>query len=195
MNNTPLTTEQVRTKEAYRKTTKVKDLVLTGMFTAIICVLSQISFPTQPIPFTFALFAIFLTGALLQPKYAFLSVLTYLLLGAFGVPVFAGFQGGFHILTGMTGGYLMAYPLMAFVTAFFYHTVKKGKHLALALGMVTSLLLCYFIGTLWFTFVTGSQFYYALTVCVFPFVLFDILKIVFAIIVRSLLRKTIMKIM
>ncbi|HBY72577.1 MAG TPA: biotin transporter BioY, partial [Lachnospiraceae bacterium] len=83
------------------------------MFTAVICVLSQISIPTQPIPFTLALFAIFLTGALLPPRAAFLSVFVYLLLGAFGLPVFAGFKGGIHVLTGMTGGYLMAYPFMS----------------------------------------------------------------------------------
>jgi biotin transport system substrate-specific component len=52
------------------------------MFTAIICVLSQISIPVPPIPFTLGLLAIFLTGALLPPRLAFLSVMAYLLLGA-----------------------------------------------------------------------------------------------------------------
>ena len=78
-----------------------QDLVMTGMFTAVICVMAQISIQTQPIPFTLALFAIFLTGALLSPRYAFLSVLVYLLLGAFGVPVFAGLKGGIQHLTGI----------------------------------------------------------------------------------------------
>ncbi|NLP34821.1 MAG: biotin transporter BioY [Clostridiales bacterium] len=190
MNKAPSSSEQTRTKVTGNKQMKVKDLVITSMFTAIICILAQISFPTVPIPFTLALFAIFLTGSLLQPKYAFLSVLTYILLGAFGAPVFAGFEGGFHTLTGMTGGYLMAYPLMAFITALFCHNRKKGRVIYAAIGMLISLLLCYFLGTLWFSYVAETNFYYALSICVFPFVLFDIFKIVLAIFVSSIIRKT-----
>ena len=170
-----------------------QDLVMTGMFTAVICVMAQISIQTQPIPFTLALFAIFLTGALLSPRYAFLSVLVYLLLGAFGVPVFAGLKGGIQHLTGMTGGYLMAYPLMAFVTSLFYKHIKKYKIFALAIGMLVSLFLCYMIGTVWFSFITGTDFYKSLTLCVFPFILFDLLKIVLAISVSMVIRKTAMK--
>lgn len=182
---------QISSKKSQKINTK--DLVMTGMFTAVICVMSQISIQIQPIPFTLALFSIFLTGALLSPRYAFLSVLAYLLLGAFGVPVFAGLKGGIQVLTGMTGGYLAAYPLMAFVTSLFYKLIKKHKVAALALGMTISLILCYLIGTLWFTFVTGNDFYTALTLCVFPFVLFDIAKIVLAISVSTVIRKTALK--
>ncbi|MHB8129149.1 MAG: biotin transporter BioY [Mobilitalea sp.] len=170
-----------------------KDLVMTAMFTAVICVMAQISISTQPIPFTLALFAIFLTGALLSPRYAFLSVLVYLLLGAFGVPVFAGLKGGIQNLTGMTGGYLMAYPLMAFVTSLFYKYIKKYKIFALAIGMLVSLFLCYLIGTVWFSFITGTDFYKSLTLCVFPFILFDLLKIFLAISISTVIRKTAMK--
>jgi len=171
-------------------TMSTKALVITAMFTAIICVMSQISIPIQPIPFTLALFAIFLTGAILPPKYAFMAVMAYILLGAFGLPVFASSKGGIHTLTGMTGGYIMAYPLMAFVTATFYKFIKKAKVLALTVGMLASLLLCYLIGTLWFTFAAGTDFYYALTICVFPFILFDLLKIGLAISISIIIRKT-----
>ncbi len=172
---------------------KTKDLVLTGMFTAILCVMSQIVIPVQPIPFTLSLFALFLIGALLQPRYAFLSALVYLLLGAFGVPVFAGLRGGLMHLTGPTGGYLMAYPLMTLITALFYMLGKKHRILSLILGMTISLFLCYLIGTLWFTYITGKTLYVALTLCVFPFVPFDILKIVLAISVSLLIRKALNK--
>lgn len=185
-----MTRIQEKTTKNNLRTMNTKELVITGMFTAIICVMSQLFIPIQPIPFTLALFAIFLTGALLPPKYAFLSVLAYLLLGAFGLPVFAEFRGGIHILTGMTGGYIMAYPLMAFITALFYKSFKKAKGLALSLGMLLSLLLCYLIGTLWFTFVANTSFIYALTVCVFPFVLFDLFKIGLAISISIIIRKT-----
>ena len=184
-------------KTTVRKTQKIntKDLVMTGMFTAVICVLAQISIPVPPIPFTLALFAIFLTGAILSPRYAFLSVLVYLLLGAFGVPVFAGYKAGLQALTGMTGGYLMAYPFMALLTALAYQKLGKNKVLSLSVGMLTGLLLCYLIGTSWFSFVTGNSFYTSLTLCVFPFVLFDLVKIVLAISVSIIIRKTLHRVM
>ena len=84
------------------------------------------------------------------------------------------------VLSGMTGGYLAAYPIMSFITALFYKSIKKYKGIALFAGMAVSLLLCYLIGTVWFTIVTETGFYKALTLCVFPFVLFDIFKIILA---------------
>lgn len=183
--------DQMNTTVKQRFSTK--DLVLTGMFTALLCVMAQITIPIQPIPFTLSLFALFLIGALLQPRYAFLAALVYLLLGAFGVPVFANLRGGLMALTGPTGGYLMAYPLMTLVTALFGQFGKKHRMIALTTGMLLSLLLCYLIGTLWFTFITGKTLYVALTLCVFPFVPFDILKIVLAVSVSLLIRKALMK--
>lgn len=162
------------------------------MFTAIICVMSQITIPTQPIPFTLSLFAIFLTGALLPPKFSFLAALTYLLLGAFGVPVYNGMKSGIGHLTGMTGGYLMAYPLMSLITALCYKHIKKYKIFALGLGMLLSLITCYLIGTLWFSFVSDNTFFHSLTLCVFPFVFLDLIKIALAISISIVIRKTLM---
>lgn len=183
-----------QTNTTLKKTrSSTRDLVLTGMFAAILCVMSQITIPIQPVPFSFALLAIFLIGALLSPRYAFLAVITYLLLGAFGAPVFAGYKGGLANLTGPTGGYLMAYPLMALVTALFRQLGKKHRIISLSIGMVISLFLCYLLGTVWFTILTGKTFYVALTYCVFPFMLFDIIKIVLAVSLSLLIRKAAIK--
>lgn len=168
-----------------------KELVMTGMFTAVICVLALLEIPSQPIPFTFSLLAIFLTGALLSPRYSFLAVLVYLLLGAFGLPVYANFKSGFQTLFGYTGGFLMAYPIMAFVTSLFYKYFRKYKVIAATTGMAVSLAICYLMGSLWFSFIMDKSFYTALTLCVFPFVLFDVIKIVLAVIISMVIRKTI----
>jgi biotin transport system substrate-specific component len=180
-------------KSVTRQSIRTKDVVMTGMFTAVICVMSQISIPIQPIPFTLALFAIFLTGTLLAPRYAFFSVLCYLLLGTFGLPVFAGFKGGLQNLVGMTGGYLAAYPIMALVTSLFYSRAKKYKTVWLVTGMLISLIICYAIGTTWFSYVTGTSFYQSLTLCVFPFIPFDLVKIVLATSIGSVIRKIVIK--
>ncbi len=172
---------------------KTTDLVMTGMFTAIICVMAIITIPTQPIPFTLSLFAIFLTGALLTPRNAFLAVVAYLLIGTCGVPVFAGLKSGPQVLTGMTGGYLMAYPIMALITALFYKYFKKHRIISLALGMTVALIACYLVGTLWFSYVSGNSFYKSLFLCVVPYVLFDFLKIILAISIGLIIRKTVYK--
>jgi len=169
------------------------NLVLTAMFTAIICVLSQIQIPIQTIPFTLGLLAIFLTGALLKPRYAFLAVLVYLLLGAVGVPVFAGFSAGLHILTGPTGGYLMSFPFVALITSFFCNKFRRYTPLALTCGMLVSLLVCYLLGTIWFCFVTEYTFFAALNLCVFPFILFDLSKIALSVFIGLAIRKAIVK--
>jgi len=175
-----------------------KNLILTGMFTAVICVLSQIIIPLEPVPFSLSLLAIYLTGAMLEPRYAFLAALIYVLLGTFGLPVFAGFAGGPHILTGMTGGFIMAYPIMAFVTSVFFKLSKNIKSLIYiilpVLGMIISLLICYLLGTLWFSYVTGSAIYYALSVCVLPFVAFDLIKIGMAVVIATVLKKVAVKV-
>ncbi len=198
-----------------------KRIIITGMFTAIISVMSQIVIPTQPIPFTLSLLAIFLTGALLEPKYAFLSAIAYLLLGAFGLPIFAGFRGGLHVLTGVTGGFIMAYPLMTLITSISYQFSKrilkrsnysklitnnqlgkynKFKKLIITMGipsfgMVISLMICYLIGSLWFSNISSTTIASALTICVFPFMVLDILKIAIAVassvILRGLIRQII----
>ncbi len=59
--------------------------------------------------------------------------------------------------------------------------------------MLISLALCYLIGTLWFTFITDNSFYSALTLCVFPFILVDLVKIALAIAIGLVIRKTAMR--
>lgn len=176
--------------ERQKPVSNARNLVITGMFTAILVVLSQIIIPIQPIPFTLSLFAIFLTGALLPPRFAFLAVLAYDLLGAFGLPVFAGMKGGFQVIAGATGGFIMAYPAMAFLTALFYKYARRYKMPVLLLGMLVSLILCYLMGSLWFAFTTGSGFHKALTLCVLPFILFDLIKIAMAASLAGILQKT-----
>ena len=100
----------LNSKRKDKDTNTTNNIVFTGIFTAIIIILSQIAIPTSPVPFTLSLLAIFLTGILLPPRQAFLAVLVYILLGAFGLPVFAGMKRVVSALFGPTGGYILAYP-------------------------------------------------------------------------------------
>ena len=90
-------------------------LVLTGIFAGIVTVCSWI---TVPLPFTqvpinLAVLGVLLAGGCLGSKYGSLSILIYILLGAVGIPVFAGFGAGLGTLAGPTGGYIVGYILCA----------------------------------------------------------------------------------
>lgn len=161
---------------------KAKKIVLVAVFAAITAVFSQISIPLpfSPIPFTLSILAVFLCGALLDEKHAFLAQLVYLCIGAVGIPVFSGFGGGIAKLVGPTGGYLVTYPLMAFLVAFALRKTKKKTLLCYLGGMAAALGICYLIGTLWLSYLTNVTFVQGLAAGVYPFVFFDCVKIVLA---------------
>ena len=93
---------------------QVRHMTLVALFAAFLAVISQIQLPMPTgVPVTIQVFAVALAGVVLGWKLGLASVLVFLLCGAVGAPVFAGFQGGLQVLVGVTGGYLMAWPLMA----------------------------------------------------------------------------------
>ncbi|WP_303324273.1 biotin transporter BioY, partial [Actinomyces radicidentis] len=102
------------------------------------------------------------------------SILAYICIGAVGLPVFANMAAGVQVLTGMTAGFLWAYPLMAALLA---AVCRRTQRMALRLaGVLAGQLVCYALGTVWFMFVSGMGLWASLTVCVLPFILPDFLK-------------------
>lgn len=161
----------------YTKTTK---LILCAVFAAITGVCSGIILPLPftPVPITLATMAVMLTGSILGSRYGSLSMMVYLLLGAFGAPVFSGYTGGFGKLVGPTGGYLLGYLLTAFITGLIIEKLNKKNNLYIhAAAMAIGLSACYLLGTAWFMFSTNTDLWPALVSCVLPFLLGDALKI------------------
>ncbi|KXT78424.1 Substrate-specific component BioY of biotin ECF transporter [Streptococcus sp. DD13] len=99
------------------KTNPIRSLVYSAIGAALIAALSQIAVPLGPVPFTLQTLAIGLLATLFAPREAIASVSLYLLLGAIGLPVFAGFHGGFQVLIGPTGGFLWAFLIYAALTS------------------------------------------------------------------------------
>ena len=159
---------------------KTKNLAFCALMAAVTAVCAQISIPLPGgVPLTLSVAAVYLSGAFLGPGLAFASQLIYLLLGAFGLPVFAGFSGSLGVLLGSTGGYLLVYPLMAAAVAL-GRRLWGGKLLSLAASMLIALLLCYAGGTAWFMAVTQKSLAVSLAACVFTFVPVDLCKIALA---------------
>ncbi len=170
--------------------TAVKDMVFTAMFAALIAVCSIISIPIGEVPVTLQTFAVCLTAAMLGWKRGTLAVFIYILLGAIGVPVFAGMSGGIGILAGPTGGYIIGFILTSLIVGF--AADRRGrKALPLAIAMVAGVLACYVTGTIWFMVVTGMGLVESLMLCVVPFLLFDAAKIALAVLLSNRLSKVV----
>lgn len=171
---------------------RVLDTVYVGVFAAIIAACSWIMVPST-VPFTLQTMGVFTTVGLLGGRRGTLAVLTYILLGAVGVPVFAGFSGGIGIILGTTGGYIVGF----FFTALVMWGAEKfwgRSKLTLGCSMVLGLIACYTVGTAWFmavyTRTTGPVGLSAvLGWCVIPFVIPDLLKIALSLLLTNRLRR------
>ena len=104
---------QAKTSSAAKRRISTKDLVLAGMFAAVLAVISQISIPMPTgVPITIQIFGVVLIGTVLGWRLGFLATLIYILLGAVGLPVFSNFRGGLYSLLGLTGGYIWGWLIM-----------------------------------------------------------------------------------
>ena len=166
----------------------VFNMTSCALMAALMCVLCPVSVPIGPIPISLSILVILLTVYVLGTWRALVSYTVYLLLGAVGMPVFSGFQGGLAKLAGPTGGYLAGFWLMILVAGII---MEKGKRnlLVTILGMLVGVAIDYAVGTAWFVFQTESTVAHALDVCVYPFIPFDVAKIVIAVLLGSVVYK------
>lgn len=169
---------------------KTKMMILCALFAALTAVCSMISIPLPftPVPINLATLSVFLAGGLLGSRYGFLSQLVYVILGAVGLPVFHNFSGGFGIITGPTGGYIIGYAAAAWLIGFLAEKTGRGFYRNI-IGMAAGLAVCYGLGTLWFMVLTSTGLAAALMLCVVPFLIGDAVKIAAgAILVKKLHR-------
>ena len=170
---------------------KTYDLVYIAVFAVLMAVCSWISVPTA-VPFTLQTFAVFMAVGVLGGRRGTMAVALYIILGAVGVPVFAGMTGGIGILTGTTGGYIVGFLFSALVM-WAMEKIPGKKSVIQILSMAAGLIVCYAFGTAWFCFQAESDLLPALTMCVFPFIPGDLVKMVVAIAVGPMLRNRLKK--
>lgn len=169
------------------KNKSIYNLMLSALFSALTVICAWITIPTA-VPFTMQTFAVFLTAQLLPLKYSLLSVAVYIALGAVGLPVFSGFQGGVGVLFGPTGGYILGFIFIILATGLAEKFYNDGK-IVRFFSMITGLVFCYLFGTLWFMFVSKTNFISALLICVIPYIVFDIAKMILSFILYKKLKR------
>ena len=170
---------------------KTKDLTLTAVMAALICIAGPLTIAVGPIPLSLATFAIYMAGAVLGPKRGTAAAALYLLIGIIGVPVFSGFTGGFQKLAGVTGGYLIGYLPCAFLSGLGSEKDSPARKWLLPVLMTAGTILLYLIGTAWFMVQTGNTLAAALSMCVLPFLPGDAAKIIAATLLSAPVRKAV----
>lgn len=154
----------------------VQDICSIALCTAVIAIMAQISIPMPlGVPMTMQTFAITLAAVVLGSKKGGISTLIYVLMGAVGIPVYAGFAGGFQHIVGPTGGFIISFPVMAFIIGLGvdkFRNVKGGFLICLILGTLIN----YVIGVLMFCLLTQSPVSVGISACVLPFIPTAIIK-------------------
>ncbi len=154
---------------------KVIQIVMVGVFAAVLAVLSQISIPLPTgIPVTMQTFAVALCGYALGWKRGTLATAVYIALGAVGLPVFAGFSGGVGSLVGLAGGYIWGFLPMAALCG----VGLKMNHrvLAVVLG-IAGLAACHLFGTVQFALVSSTGPLEAFLIASVPYLIKDVISV------------------
>lgn len=165
-------------KEEQKQMITTKNIVMIGLFAAIIAVLAQIAIPTPwGIPITLQTFAVALTGYCLGKGKGTLATFIYIIIGLVGVPVYAGFGAGPAKLLGVTGGYIYGFLFLAFACGL-EDTFKK-KWISILFGIL-GLALCHVCGSIQFAFVSGRTVAEAFLYASLPYLLKDAVSVVAA---------------
>lgn len=184
---------QVSTKS---KSIFTQHLVLAGMFAAVLTIISQISIPLPTgVPITIQVFGIALVGTVLGWKLGCLATIVYILLGCVGLPVFSNFQGGVQRLVGMTGGYILAWPIMAVLSGIRIkhenQLVCQGVSIVLA---IVGLMVVEFVGGFQWSILTTEMSFGAIMAYSFAaFIPKDMVLTVLAVILGKQIRKPLVK--
>ena len=167
----------------------IRSIVIIALMTAILCVISPFSIilPVSVVPVSLATFGIYLIVYVMGLKIGLASVILYVLLGFIGLPVFTGFSGGVLKVLGPTGGYIIGYIFLAFIEGIFVDRYKETWFKVL--GMVIGTIVLYLFGILWLSYQSNMTFLEAICVGVVPFIFGDILKMIMALSVGSVLKK------
>lgn len=173
------------------KKLSIRDYCFIGVFTAIIAICSQISIPMPyGVPMTLQTFAIPLAGIILGTRNGVLSVLIYILLGAIGVPVFAGFTGGLGIIFGKTGGFILTFPILALTASI---GAKKNNRIWLTIWLTIGVLINFFFGMLMFSIITSNNLLVSFTYVVIPFIPTAIVKIIMLVSLSKVIKNSLEK--
>ena len=166
---------------------KILRIVITALFTALIAAGAFIKIPLGPVPVTLQTLFVLIAVCSLPLSLSVLSVLTYLVLGAIGLPVFTT-GGGIAALLGPTGGYLLG--ILPAVIAGSLIMKVMGSHIRLAACIAAAVtdIIIYAVGIPWLSIKLDLSFAAALATGLFPFIIGDVIKYIVTVITAPAIR-------
>ncbi|MBR6939397.1 MAG: biotin transporter BioY [Clostridia bacterium] len=160
-----------------------------ALLAAVIAVSAQIAVPLPSgVPVTLQTFAVTLCASIGGIVEGPAAVAVYILLGAFGVPVFSSFRGGIAVLIGPTGGFITGFIPLALMSGL--RLKNKALNVIASIG---GLLVCHLIGAVQYSLVTDTDFIKSLLLVCVPFLVKDVLSVILAMTLAVPVRKAIKK--
>lgn len=128
---------------------------LLGVLLLFAC--AQIQIPLKPVPITLHTLAVMLIGLTYKPKQSFEIVLSYLLLGAVGAPVFSHLSAGLGVLLGPTGGYLVGFLFAAPLTSWVLTQFSSKSWMVIFISCAAGHIVIYTLGIAWLATLIGFE--------------------------------------
>lgn len=172
--------------------TRFRDFLIVVNASIVIAVAAQLSVPLPftPVPMTLQPMAILLVGALLGSTRGFAAAALYLFEGAIGLPVFANGKAGlFWLVAGPTAGYLLSYPIVAWVTGRLSEKGWTRSPLRTVAMMTIGLAMIHLFGWSWLASMMGLGPKQAFLAGTAPFITGDLVKIALAAVLLPSLQK------
>ena len=156
------------------------NMITAALFAGIMAILSQFTFPIGAVPITLQSFVCALAGGVLGRKWGAISISMW--------------KAGPGIFFSPVGGYYVGFILMAWISGF--RLAEKGHFIRQISSALAGLISCYVLGTLWFIlyfqYGLGKEMplLTALTMTAFPFIPFDLVKVVLGVLLGTKIRQS-----
>lgn len=162
-------------------------MVFAALLAALTAVGAYIAIPIGPVPIVLSNMFVMISGLLLGKKWAPASVGIYLLLGIIGLPVFSGGASGPAVFAGPTGGFLIGFPISAFLIALICGS-EENSLIRDILAILVGIIVVYLIGVPWLKINLDMEWPRAFKAGMTPFIPGDLLKGVAAILLVRVIR-------
>lgn len=173
---------------------KIQRLAIIALATAFLAIASQLTIPLPMVPLTLQTLAVGIIATVLKPLDSILAITLYLILGAIGVPVFAGGAAGFGVILGPTGGFLIGFLLQAQQIAMigqldFMMKTPQSKLGLYSLANIIGAAWCLVLGTVWLSIAAHLSLQAAFKVGCLPFIIPGVIKAILAAVIGYAIRR------
>lgn len=174
---------------------QLREMMLAAIFTAFMIISSYVVVPIGPVPHTLQPLVVLLSGILLGSKWGPVSIMTWIILGVLGLPVFNQGQAGAVILIGPTGGFIFGFVVCSWLAGVLTQNDPNACYAKTFLYLLASLLVAYALGLA--GFMLSFEYFLekpmtlekSLLLAIAPFLPFDIIKTAIATYVGVKVRK------